>query len=226
MRALLVLAGIARQLKRPRVIFAAVSTVVLLLVLIKFWPVREMPQPKLTKKDESHAPVPAPTQSVANNNPFPEPPAQHRHVNKPQTPPQKPTPPLPDVNRQLLARAQEVDLNDVANFREPESNSVQSNFTISASRSAPTILRIVLPAHSRRGAYDVSIRDQAFLAELVPAKGKSSDGVNLLALMDLRRLKPDNYVLRVTHRDSRTRHDEYVGDYNVRIVESKPKATP
>ena len=220
-RALLLLAAIARQLTRPRVIAGIVSAAVLLFVLIKFWPVRQMPQPHVANKDESHAPVPVPTQNLANNSPTPEPPAQHPHANKPQTPPHRSTPPHSDVNRELLAQAQKVDLGEAGDFRDPENNSVKTNFTINASRSAPTVLRIVLPAHSKRGAYDVSIRDQAFLAELVPAKGKSSDGVNLLASMDLRRLKADNYVLRITRRDSRTGHDEYVGDYNVRIAESK-----
>jgi hypothetical protein len=219
------LAALARQLRRPRVLFVALPLLLLVLVLIKLWPARQMPEVHSTKNEESRAPVPPPTpkQDLANNNSSPPPSAQNPHLNKPR---QKPTPRSPAVAREFVAQEQRVDLADVSEFRQPQMETLNSGSAIVASPSAPTRLRITLPAHSSRGPYEVSIRDQAFLKELVPAIGNSLDGVNLLTSMDLRRLKTDNYVLRITRRDPRTGHDEYVGDYNVRIVLAKADAAP
>jgi len=215
------LAALATQKRRRRLLYVAVSLVGLFL-LIKFWPIRQTPAPHAVKNDATHAPLvaPAPVAPDSNSSSPPKP-----EVPNSPKPSQKAIRRVPEP-RELLAQVQEVDLTsagDVAEYREPDSNTRKTVFTIVALRSGPTRLRILLPVHSRRGVYDVSIRDSAFLAQLVSAKSESSNGVNISALIDLRELKADDYILRITRRDPTTGH-EYIGDYNIRIIDSKSTA--
>jgi hypothetical protein len=158
----------------------------------------------------------------AQNNISPSPtPDQTSQVPASQPPPPKPT---PANTGELLAQAQRIDLTkamDSPEIREPQSTAPNPEFPIAGSRSSSTLLRIVLPENSKRGVYNVSIREPAFLGELMSARGSSSDGVNLFVSIDLRRLKTDTYILRITRRDPKTNREEYLGDFNVRIIDQK-----
>lgn len=134
-------------------------------------------------------------------------------------PPPRPTPPRAEPTPVLLARAQIIDLNRApggAAARAPDDQETgpQSHFKIIASRTGPTLLRINLLRNSKRGAYRVSIRDPAFLGELVPAEGRSPDGASLSVTIDLRNLTAGEYVLRIERRPPGA-GEEYVGDYTV-----------
>lgn len=97
--------------------------------------------------------------------------------------------------------------------------------TIVASRSGPTYLGIGLPMNSKKGVYDVSIRDSASVDdEIVSTTGKSPDGVRLFISIKMQNLEADEagsldkYVLRITYRNPETGVSEYIGDYPVRVI--------
>lgn len=106
-------------------------------------------------------------------------------------------------------------------YRSPISQANKAK-TIIASRSGPTYLRIGLPMNSRKGVYDVSIRDSASVDdEIVSTIGKSPDGVRLFICIKMQNLEADEadkYVLRITYRNPETGISEYIGDYPVRVI--------
>jgi hypothetical protein len=140
-----------------------------------------------------------------------------------------PTPRQGAAPRDLLARAQTLDLKhapDGTGARSPgEAGAAEKVYLIvKASRSSPTLLRIGLPTNSRKGLYEVSIREAAYLNKIVAAKARSTDGASLRVAVDMRGLKPGEYVLRVTRQTSEGGGDEYIGDY-VLLVKSPAQAS-
>jgi hypothetical protein len=147
------------------------------------------------------------------------------------SPKETPTPPTKDVrtNRSnLLARAQTIDLRSVsdgAQSRSPDDAGRESNrsFTMSVSGSGPTRFRFELPLNSKKGVYLVSIREPAFLQEIVPAKGRSRDGRSLSVSMNLSHLDEETYILRLERLTGRSSHKEYMGDYEVMVSKRSSK---
>lgn len=138
-----------------------------------------------------------------------------------------PTPQQDAAPRDLLARAQTLDLKhapDGTEARSPSEAGVAEKvyLKVKASRSGPTLLRIGLPANSKKGLYEVSVRDAAYLNKIVAVKGKSTDGASLHVVVDMRGLKPGEYVLRVTRQASKEGGDEYIGDYNLFVKSPAP----
>jgi hypothetical protein len=123
----------------------------------------------------------------------------------------------------LIARARRIDLAQVpdgADSRSPHDadEGVKTYFRIVPSRSSPTRLHLGLPVNSKRGEYYISIRDPAFLAEIVLAKGKSSDGASLTVSIPMQDLKEDEYVLRIERHINKADNKEYIGDYPILVT--------
>ncbi len=102
----------------------------------------------------------------------------------------------------------------------------KSPYCIGVSRIGTTSLLIKLPRRSKKGTYTVSIRDNAYLSELVTAQGTSLRGENLPVSMNLQHLKAGDYVLRITRTNSQTDTIEYIGDYYLRVSERAVMSNP
>jgi hypothetical protein len=225
--------------KRRRVIGVVIAPLLLLtFLIIKFVPQREtanQPSPTNAKGNLVVAlPAPAPNNNSSEVKPVQEPPVQSSPQIK--APPQPQASPEEKAPHELLARAQTIDLArapDGDGSRSPDDaeEGAKAYYKIVASRSGPTRLRIGLPANSKAGAYNVSIRDPAFLNELVLVKAKSRNGVSLTVFLDTRNLKTGEYVLRITRRDPQADRNEYIGDYHVFVtrqasLSGRPRETP
>lgn len=157
--------------------------------------------------------VPAPPATPIQNPPLTTPP-------KVATMPRRRAEPARKSWQGLLALAQTIDLTrafDGAFSRTPEGvdAGAGNDFKIVAAKSGSTRLRISLPQNSKRGVYYVSIRDSARLDEIVPAIGRSPDGVSLYVSLNIQNLKEDEYVLRIERASPQTGNREYIGDFEV-----------
>jgi hypothetical protein len=169
-----------------------------------------------------------PTVTPRNDNSSPKGPKRDKHdgdISKNVQP--SPTPQQDAAPRDLLARAQTLDLKhapDGTEARSPSEAGVAEKvyLKVKVSRSGPTLLHIGLPANSKKGLYEVSVRDAAYLNKIVAVKGKSTDGASLHVVVDIRGLKPGEYVLRVTRQASKEGGDEYIGDYNLLVKSPAP----
>lgn len=182
----------------------------------------------VSTNSNSNAPVPSPT------------PPQDQPLKNPRravTVPRRHAEPPPVAGQDLLAQAQTIDLTrapDGAVSRSPEEGDTgeMADFKIVASRSGPTRLKISLPPNSKKGVYYVSLRDQSHLDEIVPAQGRSSDGVSLPVSLNIQNLSEDKYVLRIERPTTESGHPEYIGDFEVVVTNptsesSRPdQATP
>lgn len=168
----------------------------------------------VTRNSESNDPAPplTPPQDQPLKNPRRSVTVPKRHAESP-----------PAARHVLLAQAQTIDLTrapDGAVSRSPEEGDavVRIDFKIIASRSGPTRLRISLPPNSKKGVYYVSLRDSAHLGEIVPTKGRSSDGVSLPVSLNIQDLREDEYVLRIERATPKASDPEYIGDFEVVVA--------
>jgi hypothetical protein len=172
--------------------------------------------------------VVVPTVTPRNDNSSPPGSERDKHDGDTSKNPQpSPTPQQGATPRDLLARAQTLDLKhapDGTEARSPsEAGATEKVYLkVKASRSGSTLLRIGLPANSKKGLYEVSVRDAAYLNKIIAVKGKSTDGASLRVAVNMRGLKPGEYVLRVTRHASKGGGDEYIGDYNLLVKSSAP----
>lgn len=148
--------------------------------------------------------------------------SESAHVSKEDS---QPAPSPVGPRKDLLAQAQ-INLRrvpDGAGDRSGSREDTEPYFTVVASRSRPTRMRITLPLNSKKGRYYVSIREPAFLREVAVAKGVSSDGITLALAVKLGHLNKGQYVLRIERQASGSGNKEYVGDYNIVVVTSSRK---
>lgn len=212
------LAGLRLAWKRRRLLLVALPLGFLTALIVLF--ALNRPQPHQVDTSVPDRKPPAPNDKV------------DQAVNI--SPKATPTPRRTDerTNRSnLLAKAQTIDLRSVsdgAESRSPDDVGREPNrgFTIRASSSGPTRFRIELPQNSKRGVYLISIREPAFLQEIVPAKGGSRDGSSLSLSMNLNGLEEKTYILRLERLAGRSSHKEYIGDYEVIVTKQSSKKAP